>query len=266
MKQRKIILSRKGFDSEYGGRPSPILPDGTMLSLPIPDDDECTRYKDLSFEGVSYLNIIRELGYNKNEVNCHLDPDLRFDATHRDYSWKACFGQSGAAASHLNSQNVGVGDIFLFFGWFRKTEYDSNGKLRYVKRAPDIHAIFGYLQVGEVTSTGEERAKFNWHPHAKENIQRNGLNYIFVADENVLGSVHPGSGVFKFNNKLQLTKQGMSRSRWELPECLTNIPMTYHNSNSLKENYFQSAMKGQEFVFDSSEEIEEWIVNELLGK
>jgi len=32
----KVILSRKGFDSGYGGFPSPVLPDGTMLSLPIP--------------------------------------------------------------------------------------------------------------------------------------------------------------------------------------------------------------------------------------
>ena len=27
----KVILSRKGFDSEYGGGPSPILPDGELL-------------------------------------------------------------------------------------------------------------------------------------------------------------------------------------------------------------------------------------------
>ena len=32
----KIILSRKGFDSENGGYPSPILPNGTLLSIPIP--------------------------------------------------------------------------------------------------------------------------------------------------------------------------------------------------------------------------------------
>ena len=32
----RVILSRKGFDSQYGGMPSPILPDGTLLSLPIP--------------------------------------------------------------------------------------------------------------------------------------------------------------------------------------------------------------------------------------
>ena len=30
----KIILSRKGFDSANGGGPSPIFPDGRLLSLP----------------------------------------------------------------------------------------------------------------------------------------------------------------------------------------------------------------------------------------
>ena len=32
----KLIFSRKGFDSSAGGIPSPILPDGRMISLPIP--------------------------------------------------------------------------------------------------------------------------------------------------------------------------------------------------------------------------------------
>lgn len=30
MKPRRLILSRKGLDSKYGGCPSPIFPDGTM--------------------------------------------------------------------------------------------------------------------------------------------------------------------------------------------------------------------------------------------
>ena len=36
----KVILSRKGFDSSNGGCPSPIMPDGTLLSMPIPSNDE----------------------------------------------------------------------------------------------------------------------------------------------------------------------------------------------------------------------------------
>ena len=40
----KVILSRKGFDSSYGGTASPILPDGTLLSLPIPSKAETVKY------------------------------------------------------------------------------------------------------------------------------------------------------------------------------------------------------------------------------
>ena len=43
----KIILSRKGFDAEAGGFASPILPDGTMVSLPIPDDSSVVKYDEL---------------------------------------------------------------------------------------------------------------------------------------------------------------------------------------------------------------------------
>ena len=32
----RLIFSRKGFDSQYGEVPSPILPNGQMISLPIP--------------------------------------------------------------------------------------------------------------------------------------------------------------------------------------------------------------------------------------
>ncbi len=47
----KVILSRKGFDSQYGGKPSPILPDGRLISLPIPSQDDKLRYSDLSLDG-----------------------------------------------------------------------------------------------------------------------------------------------------------------------------------------------------------------------
>jgi hypothetical protein len=50
----KIIMSRKGFDSAYGGYPSPILPDGKMVSLSIPSGDSL-RYSDLKVkEGLTY--------------------------------------------------------------------------------------------------------------------------------------------------------------------------------------------------------------------
>lgn len=263
MNPKKIILSRKGFDSKNGSIPSPILPDGTMLSLPIPWKMEDTRFEELHFDGISYSDIINELGGKLDTNKCHLDPDLRFNIKENSRDWKACLGQSHAAASHLRSQGVGVGDIFLFFGWFKRTEYDKNGKLRYVRKAPDIHAIFGYLQVGEVASTVDEQAKYYWHPHANEKLYINDLNFIYASADRLLESEFSGAGVFRFDDNLCLTKKGYSRSRWELPECLASAQMTYHNPSSKKKDYFQSAMIGQEFVFDSNIDIEKWIITLL---
>lgn len=61
----KVILSRKGFDSGYGGMPSPILPDGTMLSMPIPSDGDNVRFNELYHEGQSYSEILSQLNPKK---------------------------------------------------------------------------------------------------------------------------------------------------------------------------------------------------------
>ncbi len=74
----KLILSRKGFDSGYGGMPSSILPDGTLLSMPIPTDDK-VEYKELEYKGQSYLNILKQLKPNFDKITCHLDPDIKKD-------------------------------------------------------------------------------------------------------------------------------------------------------------------------------------------
>ena len=58
----KIILSRKGFDSANGEQPNPILPDGTLLSLPIPDPEKGNNvFGSLHWEGHSYFDIIQSL-------------------------------------------------------------------------------------------------------------------------------------------------------------------------------------------------------------
>ena len=44
----KVILSRKGFDSSYGGIPSPILPDGRLVSFPIPSPSDCFQLADIN--------------------------------------------------------------------------------------------------------------------------------------------------------------------------------------------------------------------------
>ena len=74
----KIIISRKGFDAENGGTASPVMPDGTMLSMPIPSNDYLGMDY-VGYKGKSYLSIWKELKPNREDYDftCHLDPDIR---------------------------------------------------------------------------------------------------------------------------------------------------------------------------------------------
>lgn len=140
----KIILSRKGFDSKNGGIPSPILPDHTLVSLPVPADmadKGSVRYDDIRAPKVTLGKLVHDL--RKVPLHrAHLDPDLRRSAlSTRKPGWRAIFGQAGKAQSHLAGEGVDVGDLFLFFGWFRQTEY-VEGHYRFVRGAPHLHVLF----------------------------------------------------------------------------------------------------------------------------
>ena len=261
----KVVFSRKGFDSGYGGIPSPILPDGTMLSMPIPSPGDKVRYDDLSHDGVSYADIIKQLKATNPvvDVDCHLDPDIRGEITTRIDGWKPAFGQIDAAQSHLHNQGVGIGDLFLFFGWFRHTK-KVNGKLSYDGPSSGFHAIYGYMQVGEIITRYEDVPEWlQSHPHAKkERWVRN--NAIYIASDNLsLNPALPGAGCFTFTENHKLTKEGCSRSIWNLPDFFRDIPITY-NAKAWKEDGFHSAAKGQEFVFEANETAIRWITGLLV--
>jgi hypothetical protein len=218
----KIILSRKGFDSSYGRCPSPILPDGTLLSFPIPADGK-TKFKlsDLCYKDLSYLDILHQLcpisSYGDLDFYCHLDPDIREKAA-EIREWKPAFGQVDAAQTHLKNQKITAGDLFLFFGWFQQTEYGPDGQLKYIKSAPGIQAIYGYLQIGKIL-TGKSISDYPWHPHADLNkFSANNTLYI-PSDKLTFGNEifeKPGYGTFSFNPPRVLTKDGLSRSKWKM--------------------------------------------------
>ena len=256
----KVIFSRKGFDSGYGGIPSPILPDGTMLSLPIPSKGDKVLYHDLHHAGKSYYQIIRDLNSRTSVVDeeCHLDPDIRPEVINRMNGWKPAFGQCGPAQTHLLNQGVGVGDIFLFFGWFRETEFN-NDKLRYKGPTSGFHAIYGYMQVGDiVTNMNEVPDWLKSHPHANE-LRMSKSNAIYIgADSLSIDSSLPGVGCLRYTEKQKLTKPGFSRSVWNLPDFFREIPITYH-ANAWKEDGFHSVAKGQEFVFTATDEVITWL-------
>lgn len=265
----RVILSRKGFDSGYGGCASPILPDGTMISMPIPDSTGNCRYNDLiAPDGKRYSEIWKDLLQKDSyEERCHLDPDIRGNIRIQPENWRPAFGQTGAAQSHLENNGVKIGDIFLFFGWFRKTEY-INGKLLYVKDAPDIHAIYGYLQIGEILK-GFDVKKCPWHPHSENShiySKYNQLtnNTIYVASKSLMIDGNDtgltGSGILQFSEKRVLTlPNAITRTQWKLNDMFENIPITYHTKNNIKNGYFQSAKRGQEFIFDENPAVVDWV-------
>jgi len=259
----KVILSRKGFDSKFGGCASPILPDGTLFSLPIPSKQDRIKYSDISYEGKSIYEIIKEIHPRsriKEYWNCHLDPDIR------DYGivepWSPLFGQADKAQTHLENQGIGKGDLFLFFGWFRQTEL-VGGTLRFCKNAPDKHILLGYLQIEAAYRTFDELPpQLSHHPHATLECYAAYKNCIYSATERqFLKPAHQGYGTFKYHPSLVLTKEGESRSKWLLPDFFKEVEISYHSSNSFKaEGYFDSAKIGQEFVVSGNGKVTEWVL------
>src|SRR5690348_14530575 len=101
----KIILSRKGFDSASGGVPSPIMPDGRLVSLPIPYEKNELTFGQLALEvdGDPIGKLVTDLTRNRftDKSRCHLDPDLNRDAVRRrPVNWRPAFGQSDRAQRH----------------------------------------------------------------------------------------------------------------------------------------------------------------------
>ncbi len=268
----KLVLSRKGFDSSYGKMASPILPDGTLLPLPIPSNHDQARFSDADLADTSSLeSLLNDLskGRYRSDSTVHLDPDLQRPSEGRTRDWRPALGQSGAAQSHLSKMGVGKGDVFLFFGWFREV-IQERGRWKYKNGAPDIHVLFGWLEIDEVLPVVRERDcclnRYPWietHPHVANPSHysdvRNTL-YIAAPSSRLLGPSRAGGGRFtKYTDSLCLTKSGSSRSYWSLPDWfypeLSQKPLTYHQdmnrwSREGNFSFLQTVGKGQEFVLD----------------
>ena len=269
----KIILSRKGFDSSYGGVASPIFPDGTLLSLPIPDEQGTVTYTDLDWAGYPLGPLVEGLtrGRITRDRRAHLDPDLYPQICSRPAGWRPLFGQDGAAQSHLANQGVGIGDLFLFFGWFREVaasaRSDDAGNYRYIKAAPDQQLIYGWLQVGTILQ-GDQLPQSAptwaaWHPHCVGGRGPRNTLYLAADKLTLAGMVTPwaGAGVMgTYQAANCLTRPGALRTHWRLPKWFhpqaLRPPLTYHTDPTRWQvdadyAYLRSAMRGQEFVFDT---------------
>ena len=267
----RVILSRKGFDSSVGGHPSPVLPDGMMLSLPIPPSHDSLAYDAItSPDGRTCADVLVDLGGRDRIAGkgAHLDPDLIPESRPRRPGWRPSFGQIGAASGHLRNQGVGPGDLFLFYGWFRPTETVA-GRLQFKQTSEGVHTIFGYLQVGEVIRTAEGGDVPDWladHPHASVHRVKQSTNVIYVAAETSNWDAGTaGAGVFRFRPELVLSKPGMTRSCWALaPAVFGGVQISYHTQAAWCDGYFKSYPRAQEYVIEEDDKVNDW-ARRLIG-
>lgn len=281
----RLILSRKGFDSGSGGCPSPVFPDGSMLSLPIPDRRSPARYSDLSWNGRNVGDLVARLtrGRVRADYRAHLDPDLRREACSRADGWRPSLGQCGIAQGHLRKQQVGAGDVFLFWGLFRSVDDDLGWA------GPPEHQVWGWLQVGEVVEVDRARAEraasLAWasdHPHW--NRSADPTNTLYVAAGNLSLPGRPvrhglGAGVFdSASPQRRLTcPEARGPSEWLLPAAFRprgRRALTYHDADerwtparARDAVHLQVVARGQEFVLDLDEypEVVPWLAK-LLGQ
>ena len=278
----KLILSRKGFDSGVANCASPILPDGAMVSLPIPLPSSL-HYRDIAWRGRSLGPVVEALSRGTVTANdpAHLDPDLAFEARPRLPGWRPAFGQVAAAQTHLAAQGVGPGDLFLFFGWFRRVDGNAT---RFLLDAPDEHVLFGWLQIGEICPVHPHpdrlRARHPWlasHPHLDAPGRPNDTIYL-ASDRLVLAGRDmgvAGAGVFPaYHPAIRLTAPGSrTRRSWRLPGWLhpTGTTLTYHADPAKwgepgETVTLTSVSQGQEFVATvSPSNVAEWMTTLLIG-
>ena len=289
----KVILSRKGLDSENGGIPSPIIEtedgDWKYFPIPIPRDKSDIKYSDLTlFDDYKVSDFLKDVPLkSKPSQTCHLDPDLRKSyLRNRPDGWQRAFGQSRAAEGHLRRSGVGRGndkrDVFLFFGWFQFAEY-KDGKFQFIKNPEfknGFHAIYGYLQVDDIVDPQINDVP-SWlvdHPHVQDKdteIYRGKNNVVYTSTDSFYYKSkrinRKGSSLFTFSDELILTQKGQKRrTQWELPSIFhpeNGVQLSYNPAkNWEKPNgkaLFKSASKGQEFVVktDPDGNIEQWCVD-----
>jgi hypothetical protein len=140
-----------------------------------------------------------------------------------------------------------------------------------VRSAPHLHAVFGWLEVGDVLPVVTERQRsldrYPWiadHPHVADPARYNNpRNTLYIAAPRSQIAAGPAGGMFKrFDPALQLTAPGASRSVWDLPAWFMaapgQTPLSCHGNPSRWQRRgnrcrVQSVPIGQEFVLAASE-------------
>ena len=268
----KVILSRKGFDSVNGGIPSPIMPDGTLLSLPIPLENENAAYSDIGWSGMTYADILRQLNPKRQYEKCHLDPDIRDNRIRHVDGWRPAFGQLGAAQGKLRNAKVECGDLILFFGWFRKTEQTKEG-LRFASKnaqdfynGNDLQVIFGYMQIGEIITEKERIREFYWHPHSTKMHTDDKNNVLYLPTEHLsFAPALKGYGTLDYRTDRVLTKEGCTRATWNAYPFLMPEHVKAKVKNSAHGDGLYYAGIWQEMVVMESPGLMDWVKSIIVS-
>jgi len=259
----KIIFSRKGFDSSAGGIPSRKRGE-YLTSFPIPSEkNTLTTYNDLGLG-----KDIQELSNHKIKATdtCHHDPNLKYGE----------FGQVGAAQTHLKNNNVGIGDLFLFWGWFRET-MTVNKKTVFSKDDPGHYRFFGWMQIGEIITLGKDpswylKSKPNSmsHPHTIGPWGDNNTLYLASDKLDAFGlKDYYGFGEFNASDKTNLSiNPYVKKSKWICPKWLNpnhgGCGMTYHKDPiRWDDNTVDIVGRGQEFIAEPKKinDCKKWLIN-----
>ncbi len=267
----KVILSRKGFEPTHGGIPSPIMPDGTLLLLPKPVEEGTISYHELSYKNLSYYDILtsldKDLKEPLNKARCHSSCYISPQNHTPPLEWYPAYFHNGLLESHLSKQKVSVGDIFLFYGWFRQTEYDSTHTLRFVPDAPEQNIIFAYFQIGAIIKDISFFSKqYNWQLHTFIDKSNSIPNTIYLPTKKLSYNNHqPGCDVLSYSSKLILTKPGFNYNQWQLPDflCAPDVTITYHNNRNngfiSGKDYFIASAISEEFVIHGTYDLQHWV-------
>ncbi len=246
------------------------MPDGTLLSMPIPSDDAAA-YSELHYKGVTFAELLRQLTPGRDRNHCHVDPDIREDVRVKAVrDWKPAFGQTNAAQGILANAGVQAGDIFLFFGWFRQTVLDEKG-YRFAGhgggdfyRHADLQVIYGYMEIGEILADPAEIAKYPWHPHAGKAFLENKLNRLYLPAERLtLRPDMKGYGTLSFRKDRVLTMEGQNRATWDALPFLMPEHVYGNKKNSARDRGLYYAGIWQELVIYESEGLTEWVLGLL---
>ncbi len=219
----RIVLSRKGFDSQYGGVPNAVLPDGVMVPFPIEDRKSIVKGAEIRRGDEIVGQMVEQLtqGRISSDYTAHLDPDLDRGSYPRGPGWRPVLGQTDSALGHLEKQGIRAGDLFLFFGWYRPVERQG-GEWAYVKGTRPVHAIWGWLHVGEcfehTNVSAETLPWLAYHPHLQRSARKRHVLYVASDSLTIGGRRIAGGGVFpRLSERRILSAPGANMSVWEVP-------------------------------------------------